>query len=87
MFRKFFRANYRSRKTISIERVSELESEITELRDDNKKREKQIGKFLMLIEAEPEYQKKYLERIEVHKQFMMENNKRIEEIQDILLDK
>ena len=87
MFKDFFRKTYKSKKTLAPEEAERLENEMSSLHEDNLKRQKQISKFLTLIEIEPEYKQKYESRIVVHKKFMAANNERIEEIKDILLDK
>ena len=87
MFKEFFKKTYKSKKTLEPKKADELETEMTSLREDNLKRQKQISKFLTLIEIDPEHKNKYENRIGVHKQIMTSNNKRIEEIEHILLDK
>ena len=87
MFKDFFRKTYKSKKTLAPEKAQELENEMDSLKEDNLKRQKQISKFLTLIEIEPEYKERYENRIVVHKKFIAANNERIEEIKDILLDK
>tara|TARA_R100001460_G_scaffold20419_1_gene42317 strand:- start:338 stop:601 length:264 start_codon:yes stop_codon:yes gene_type:complete len=87
MFKNFFKKTYKSKKTLESEKAKQLEIEIDSLRKDNLKRQKQISKFLTLMEIDPEHEKRYQDRIDVHKKFMTSNNKRIEEIEYILLDK
>tara|TARA_R100000030_G_C3247886_1_gene122251 strand:+ start:1309 stop:1572 length:264 start_codon:yes stop_codon:yes gene_type:complete len=86
MFKEFFKRIYKSRKTIPKEKADALKNDIRILKELIDKRQKQIKKFEGLVISDPEHEKKYLERITIHKGLVKEHLQKIEEIEMILLD-
>lgn len=86
MFENIFKKLYKSKKTVSKEEKEMLEKELAELKQDTQTRKQQIEKFNKLIQEDPDYKQKYIERKSVHEQILANAQQRIEKIEIILLD-
>ena len=86
MFENIFKKLYKSRKTVTEEEKQKLQKELEGLKSESKLRKAQIEKFNFLITHDPQYKEKYSQRMNVHKKFVSEAEKRIDEIEIILLD-
>ena len=87
MFKEFFKKAFRSRKTLSDEKVEELEEAIERLTEDTKLREAQIIKFVKLLQQDPINKDKYAKRLIIHQRIIRDNKQKIEELEIKLLDK
>ena len=86
MFENIFKKLYKSKKTVSVDEKKSFEKELNDLKKELVIRKKQIEKFNSLIIEDPTHKKKYFERMDVHKKFVLEAEQRIKEIEIILLD-
>tara|TARA_A100001515_G_scaffold47460_2_gene37495 strand:+ start:141 stop:404 length:264 start_codon:yes stop_codon:yes gene_type:complete len=86
MFDKFFKKVFKSRKTVSDEEAKEMEKELDRLREDVEVREAQVIKLGRLLHEDPSNSDRYAKRLNIHNRIIVDNKKKIQELEIKLLD-
>ena len=86
MFDKFFKNVFKSRKTVSHEEAKQIEEELNKLREDVEVREAQVLKLGRLLHEDPTNSDRYAKRLNVHNRIIIDNKKKIQELEIRLLD-
>jgi len=86
MFKKMYKKNYKSRKTISPELKKQILNEIQVLKEKILSKIKSIEKFTRLAEEDPDNKQIYEKHMLRHQKFISKAKQEIEKKEMILLD-